>query len=101
MQRGPPAVPLHVWPLLLRAPEVSGLLGAQEGAALDFPEALVALGLSQRQKTSFQGVPHRHPVAEHALGSCCEPPHGEEHTELRERRLGGGGGRSAGRGSGR
>ena len=86
---GPPAAPLHLLPLLRRAPEVSGLLGSPEGPALDFPEALLALGLSQRHKASFEGVPHRHRVAQHALGSYHKTPHGGEHTARRARRLGG------------
>ena len=73
-----PAAPLHFSPLLRGAMEVSGVLGLPEGPALDFPEALLALGLSQRHETSFEGVPHRLSGAQHALGSCCEPAQGAE-----------------------
>ena len=51
---------LHFSPLLRGAPEVSGLLSSPEGPALDFREALLALGLSQRHEASFEGPPHCH-----------------------------------------
>ena len=40
--------------------QVSGLLGSPESPALDFLEALLALGLFQCHETAFEGVPHRH-----------------------------------------
>ena len=94
--RGPPAAPLHLSPLLWGAPEVPGLLGPLEGPAVGIPEALLALSLLRRYETPFEGVPHRHGVAQHAVGSCCETPHGGEHTARRERRLWGLWGRGGG-----
>ena len=82
---------MHFLPLLQGAPEVPGLLGPPEGPALDIPEALLALSLSQRYETPFEGVPHRHAVAlvAHAPDSCCETPHGGEHSPSRETWQGG------------
>ena len=70
-----------------------------EGPALNIPEALLALGFSQRHEAPFEGVSHRHRVAQHALGCRRKTSHGGEHTARRERRLGGlrGGVCSAGR----
>ena len=75
--------------MLRSALEVSGLLGFPEGPALDIPEALMALRPPQHYETPFEGVPHRHGVAQHALGGRGEIPHRGEHTARRERRFGG------------
>ena len=58
--RGAPAVPLHFPPLLWGVPEVVCLMRTPEGSALNIPEALLALGFSQRHEAPFEGVSHRH-----------------------------------------
>ena len=52
------------WDVLRRPPE---------GPSLDIPEALLALGLSKRHQAPFEGVPHCHRVAQHALGCHRRP----------------------------
>ena len=54
------AAPLHFPPLLWGAPEVACLMCTPEGAALNIPEALLALGFSQRHEAPVEGVSHRH-----------------------------------------
>ena len=92
---GGSAAPLHFPPLLLGAPDVACLMCMPEGAALDFPEAWQALGFSVRQKAPFEGVSHRHSVAEHASHCRRQMSHVWEHNARQERRL-----RGASRGGG-
>ena len=60
-----------------------------EGPALNIPEALLALGFSQCYEAPFEGVSHRHCVAQNAVGCRRKTSHGGECTARRERWPGG------------